>query len=276
LKLFNTSYDSQGFKQNVPTFRFCVLVAIIVVFILVLADSFYTVSIGEIGVALNKLNGKTSSQKTGYHFKIPFVESIWKYDVRTSLLKIRNTGASVDLQEVSFELGINYRPVYDKVDVLHKTIGPNYVNIILIPAVHECSKSIMARFPVEQIIARREEVRQLMEEKLKTVLSAHNLIVESVNIEDVDFSVEFVKKVEEKQLAEQNIIVQRNNKLAAEENAKQTKILADAEAYKNEKLRDSTSHTVVSLEWIRKWDGRLPQTVLGKDANVLLSIKDKD
>ncbi|MDR3112358.1 MAG: prohibitin family protein [Elusimicrobiota bacterium] len=276
MKLFNTSYDSQGFKQNVPTFRFCVLVAIIVVFILVLADSFYTVSIGEIGVALNKLNGKTSSQKTGYHFKIPFVESIWKYDVRTSLLKIRNTGASVDLQEVSFELGINYRPVYDKVDVLHKTIGPNYVNIILIPAVHECSKSIMARFPVEQIIARREEVRQLMEEKLKTVLSAHNLIVESVNIEDVDFSVEFVKKVEEKQLAEQNIIVQRNNKLAAEENAKQTKILADAEAYKNEKLRDSTSHTVVSLEWIRKWDGRLPQTVLGKDANVLLSIKDKD
>jgi regulator of protease activity HflC (stomatin/prohibitin superfamily) len=274
MKMFNTIYDEQGFKQTTPTSSFFILIGSIILAALIFINSFYMVSIGEVGVKLNKFNGKTSSQRTGYHFKYPFAESIWKYDVRTSLLKIKNTGASIDLQEVSFELGINYRPVYDKVDILHKTIGPNYVNIILIPAVQECSKSIMARFPVEQIIAKREEVRLLMEEKLKTMAALYNVIIESVNIEDVEFSTEFVKKVEEKQLAEQNIIVQRNNKLAAEENAKQTKILADAEAYKNERLRASTSQTVVSLEWIKKWDGRLPQTMLGKDSDILLNVKE--
>lgn len=45
--------------------------------------------------------------------------------------------------------------------------------------------------------------------------------------------------------------------------AEAKRIQADAEAYKNQKLAQSTDARVVELEWVKKWDGKLPQYMLG-------------
>ena len=53
--------------------------------------------------------------------------------------------------------------------------------------------------------------------------------------------------------------------------AEAKKISADAQSYANAKLAASTDERVVSLKWVEKWDGKLPQYMLGD--KTLMQIK---
>ena len=48
------------------------------------------------------------------------------------------------------------------------------------------------------------------------------------------------------------------------------KAKAEAEAESQRLLRLATSKEVVSLKWIEKWDGKLPEIMSGKDGAALL------
>ena len=47
----------------------------------------------------------------------------------------------------------------------------------------------------------------------------------------------------------------------------------EAEAQKQKLLRDSSNQTVINLKWIEKWDGHLPQYMLGDKAMIMFNDK---
>ena len=52
--------------------------------LLVGCGSCFFVSAGEVGVIFNSVTGKTESYQQGLHGKVPFVESVITFDVKTS------------------------------------------------------------------------------------------------------------------------------------------------------------------------------------------------
>jgi regulator of protease activity HflC (stomatin/prohibitin superfamily) len=262
-------------KQVRQVVRSVVIGVVVLLGLIVFFGSWFVVDVGTVGVKFNTVSGKTASYQQGFHFKLPLLENITKFDVKTQRLDEKAVGASKDLQEVTFELALNYRLVYDKVNELYVKVGRDYQQKVIIPAVNEIVKASASKFPVEQIIVNREVLKTMIEETLTKKLETYDIVVENVNIMDIDFTPEFNKVVEAKQIEEQKIKTAEYQKRQAEELKQKTIFEAEGEARKQQLLRESVSEKVISLKWIEKWDGKLPQIIAGDKGGMLLNIPAK-
>lgn len=250
-------------------------VAAVVIGLAVLIVGFGTwfiVDVGTVGVKFNAVTGQTASCQQGFHFKVPLLESVTKFDVKTQRMDEKAVGASKDLQEVTFELALNYHLDYAKVNELYVKVGRDYQQKVIYPAINEIVKATASKFPVEQIIVNREVLKTEIEKSLATKLGLYDIIVENVNLVDIDFTAEFNKVVEEKQIEEQRIKTAQYVRMQAEEQKKTTILQAEAEAQKQNLLRAAVSEKVISLKWIEKWDGKLPDIIAGDKGGMLLNI----
>ena len=276
-----------------------VLTGIVVLVLIIAAFSmFYTIESGQEGVLLTfGQAGKVPSQP-GLHFKLPFVQRVVKFDMRTQALGQSaiegggNGGAlesasSKDLQIVSVELVVNYRLSTGKSAEIFSTIGAGYEDTVIIPAVHEATKAVIAKFNAQELITNREQVRSEIQALLQEKMQQFNINVQSVSITKFDFSKQFNDAIEAKQTSEQLALKasndlkrieveaqqraaeatgQRDAKIAIAEGDSQATVLnAKAEAEKvrlvQEQLKQSPQY--VSYLLALKWSGNLPSNYLG-------------
>ena len=242
-------------------------IAAIIIIAFIALSSFFIVEVGFVGVRINVLTGETKSFSQGTYPKLPFVHQVVNYDVKTQ---------KKDLQTVRARIVVNFRPVYEKVNDIHIKIGKDYFVKVIYPAIQEVSKTAISKLPVENIIVERENLRAAIEENLRKKIEEYNIIIENVNIVDIQFTAEFNRVVEEKQIEEQKVKKIQYQRMQAEEEKKRVILLAEAEAQKQKLLRDSSNQTVINLKWIEKWDGHLPKYMLGDKSNSMIMLSDKD
>ena len=236
--------------------------------------SVYVIEPGQIGVKVNTVSGATQSVEPGWHFKRPVLDAVYKYSVRTQLAEYKAVGASRDLQEVTLDVQINFRPVYEAVNKIHVSIGPAYIERVINPAVYESAKAAIAQFNAEEMMVERERLRAIIEEKLKGNLAAYFIFIETVNIKDIDFRDEFNKSVEAKVIEQQKVKTAEYRALQAEQEKKAAILLAEGEAERQRLLTRSASKDSIALAWIAKWQGTTPQVIAGSNSNFLLNIGD--
>lgn len=250
-------------------------IVICILALIVGCGSYFTVGAGVVGVTFNSFTGNTASYSQGTYLKIPGIVSVIKFDVKTQRESIKANSASKDLQKVLVSVVVNYHLDYQKVNDLYVKVGQDYVDKIIYPAVNESVKASVAQFPVEEIIVKREDVKTLIESALKDRLKVYNIILETVNLVNISFDDEFNKVVEQKQIEEQKIKTAEYIKRQAEQNKQATILEAEGEAQKNALLRQSISKDTVSMEWIRKWDGKLPMYMMGDKTMMMIPSKDQ-
>ena len=255
------------------------IVIIFVVAILVLITAGNPIAIidaGERGVVFSRITGvKATVMEEGLNFKMPFVESVVKYDVRTQKLERKFEAASKDLQSVEVRTVVNYHLETAMVSKIHQEIGTDYERKIILPAVEEAVKIGVAQFPVEKIIVEREKLKGIVTELLKIEMVKDNIIVENVNLVNIDLSAEFNKIVELKQMEEQKIKTAEYTKKQAQQEKEMVILHAEAQATKQKLLRQSVNKDIIALKWIEKWDGTLPQTMLGEGSVPMIDIRGK-
>jgi regulator of protease activity HflC (stomatin/prohibitin superfamily) len=266
------NFDSNEAKKIAKNVSFA---AVILLLACLLFGSFFTVPVGFVGVRINIITGQTESFSRGTYLKIPIVHKVVNYDVKTQRQEFTATSASKDLQAVHAMIVVNFRPDYSKVNDIHTNIGSDYQWKVIDPAVQEAAKAAISKLPVEMVVVERENLRTSIEKRLAEKLAAYNIIIENVNITNIDFSSEFNRVVEEKQIEEQKVKKAEYQRLQAEEEKKRAILLAEAEAAKQQLLKQSTNKEVISLKWIEKWDGRLPQYMMGDGQNVIMALPDK-
>lgn len=239
--------------------------------------SYFNVGAGEVGVVYNSFTGNTSSHQRGMHLKVFWFDSVTKFDVQTQKEDVMAESASKDLQKVGVKAVINYHLNYEKVDEVYVKVGSDYSEKVIHPTLNEVLKAATAQFPAVEIIVKREELKKMAEENLKTRLLVYNIILESLNLANITFEAEFNKVVEAKQIEEQKIKTAQYKRQQAEENKKTTILDAQAEAEKQRLLSNSVTKDVISLKWIEAWKeggSKMPQ-VIGSGSNVFMDMRGK-
>ena len=244
-----------------------VLIAVVAVF--VVANCFTIVDAGHTGVVvtLGKVNEGVLAE--GMHVKAPFVQKVVKIDNRIVKLEVSTEAFSKDLQTVSTTLAINYRVDSAKSYSLYKNIGANYEAVLVTPAVNEVLKAITAKYTAEESVTNRSLISDGLIEGLNEKLNASGLYVTDVNIINFDFSEAFINAIEEKQVAQQQLLKAETEKQTAitnaEAEAEATMIKAEAEAEANKKIKASLDDNVIRSKFYEKWNGELPQA-MGSDS----------
>ncbi len=234
-----------------------------------LMGSFFVIDAGERGVvlrfgAVNRVVGE------GLHYKVPMMESIVRMSVRVQKSTAKTEAASRDLQIVHTTMVLNYNVVADRVGEVYQTIGLNYVEKIIDPAVEESFKAASARYTAEELISKREALKTEVRKFLKDRLAPSGINVVELSITDFEFSQEFNRAIESKQTAEQLALKAKRDLERIKVEAQQKIAAAQAEAEALRLQRQVISPELVKLRQIEaqmkaidKWDGRLPNVTGG-------------
>jgi prohibitin 2 len=225
---------------------------------------FGTIGAGERGVQLRfgAVTGKVLGE--GLYFRIPIMESIRVVDVKVQNDQVEASAASKDLQSVNSIVAVNFHVNPEQVAMLFQGVGEEYKSRLIDPALQESVKASTAKFTAEELITKREEVREEVKRHLKDKLEIRGIIIDDFNIVDFNFSNSFNEAIEAKVTAEQSALAAKNKleqiKFEAEQAIASAKGRAEALRIESEALKSNPE--ILELRALEKWDGRLP-TVTG-------------
>jgi len=250
---------------KIVTFSIIGFLALIVFF-----NTFTTVKSGHTGVVATFGKVSTGVLTEGLHIKIPFVQQIIQIDNRVLKAEVICTSASKDLQTVSSTIALNYKVANGNSAELYKNVGVDFQDKIVTPAIQEAVKGVTAKFTAEELITNRQIVGEQMKETLAKKIEGFGLQLQIFNIIDFQFSQEFNAAIEAKQTAQQNALKAEQDlvriKVEAQQQIEQAK--AEAEAYKLKSLEITNS--MILMEYIKKWDGKLP--TITSDGTMMFDI----
>ncbi len=231
--------------------------------------SYFTVPAGSVAVKL-RFGKIIDSYTEGIHTKIPFIDQVEKFSVRIKKDSFQTEAFSKDLQTVKLTLAINHRIQPDTIISIYRNLGPDYTNTVLRPMVEEWTKAVLAKYSAEAVISNRVQVAQELDQILKSKMNEKQVIVSDIAITDFDFSPQFLKAVEEKQIAEQEAKRATNLVEKVKKEAEQKILQAEAEAKSLRLQREVVSDNLIKLRQveaqlkaIEKWDGRMPTYMAG-------------
>lgn len=242
--------DSVSMKKIVSLALVGILVLIGVV---TLFSSMRSVDTGRIGVVTSygKVTGRELEE--GFAWVAPWgINNVTEYDVKTQKEEQTSTAATKDLQDATAKVVLNYRLERGEVSTIHQTVGQNYKDVIVTPAIQSAFKSNTAKYTALELVNKRGTVESDVKTELQKRLSPRGIIVEDVSLVDLQYSDSFSKAIEQRQVAEQNA-------KRAEYNLQQARLDAQSQDVQAQTL----TKEYLQLKAIEKWDGHLPKATGG-------------
>lgn len=223
----------------------------------------------------------------GLHFYEPWGTDLITYNIKNQTIKCKTPAFTKDVQGMDITLSVTFNLVKDKVIDLHTSTGKQYAKILIEPSILAATKDAIGKMEADAIVGNREIASKGILEALQTRLSPYGINVTLINIENIDYSDAFERAVEDKQVALQNSIKEKNETARLREVAQQNVIKAEADAkamlakaeadaqaklkvaeaeakaieMKNKALAQSKA--LIEYETVKTWDGKLPTQLLG-------------
>lgn len=234
----------------------------VLIAIIILWNTFYIVNAGERAVLVTLGNPSDQVISEGLNLKIPFIQSVVIFDIKTMKDEVDASAASKDLQTVSAKVAVNYHLQSESATRIYKEVGTDYVNRILSPAIQESVKAATAQYNAEELVTKRELVREAIKQLLISKMESRGITIEDVLITNFDFSKAFNDAIENKQVMVQNALASENKLKQIEFEAQQrvTQAKGEAEAIKIQAAAITVQggKEYVQLQAIAKWSGILP------------------
>lgn len=234
---------------------------------LIFFGCFGTIHTGEIGIKtrFGKIVGTTSNE--GIIWKSP-LDTITKINVKVQ--KYSNDKeldtSTKDMQVVTnIKAVVNYQIDGTKAVDLYKTVGKNYKEIVLEPAIQETIKAIISKYTSEELVTKRSEISQDINNTLNEKLTVYGIKSVSVAINNFDFSSAYNQAIEKKAVAEQEVQTSKNQLEKAKIEAETKKVKAQGDAEANALLEKSLTKEILIEKWIEKWDGSTPKVSGGNN-----------
>ena len=255
--------EMRSFMKN-KSVRMALIIGVSLLFFLILKP-WVQIGAGERGIVLHFGAVQPVVLGEGLHFRIPMMMQVVRMDVKVQKATTDATASSSNLQEVSSTVAINYHIIPDKANIVYQSIGIEFKERIIDPAVQEVVKAVSARYSAEDLITKRSAVSDAMKSTLTERLLAHNIAVDALSIVGFSFSKIYMDAIESKQTAEQLAMkAQRDlERIKIEGEQKITSAKAEAEALRLQ--RENISPDLIelrkieaNLEAIKKWNGILP------------------
>jgi regulator of protease activity HflC (stomatin/prohibitin superfamily) len=264
----------------------------------IMFGSWYTVDQQERAVVTR--NGAVVDEAgPGLHFKTPWLESIHKFDVTTTKLGYKQafTFHSFDQQEGTAWVSLNYHIAPDKVREVYSAFGDSISPTKIEPTFGQEIGVAFGKVTAQQIINNRDTLSATMVQDLSAALAPYNVVVETVQVEKVDFNQHFTDSINA--LIQQEVAVRTQKQLLEQEKinadiavtkatgaANSAKAAADGESYRIMKLAEAQSEAIrkqgdalrsnplfVELTKANKWDGKLPLTMIPNGTTPIMDFR---
>lgn len=214
--------------------RVCAVGAALAALLFVLVPaSFHTVDTGEIAV-VKHLGKARAVRSSGTYFDFWLTEQYVTYDATVQTLNISTGAYSKDAQSMDFDMTVQYQiNAEQSIEIAEKygslqTLSNRIESVSL-----ERAKSILSSYSAMTIIETRESISPEVERTIQSTISDNYYVtIVAVVLTNIDFSEEFEETVEQKMIAEQQVITAEYEKekaiVAAEQQLEVARLNAQA------------------------------------------------
>ncbi|HSI20215.1 MAG TPA: prohibitin family protein [Verrucomicrobiae bacterium] len=239
-------------NPTLPKGKIIFFVSLAVIFLWLLT-SLVAIDVGKVGVVtqFGRITGREIDPGLSVKAPWPF-QSVTLFDARVQKEQSNVAAASSDLQEIRSTIALNYHLDRGRISEIYQTIGIDFSDKVIAPAIQEAFKATTASYTASDLLTKRTEVKEASKKILEERLGKRGIVVDDMSIVNFDFSAEFNKAIEAKQVAQQE--AER-----AFYKLEQAKKEAEAQAVQKESL----TAEILQKQAIEKWDGHMPQYVGG-------------
>ena len=255
------------------------IIILVIIILMAISSIFVTVPTGFVGVKTRFGKAQEGHVEEGLNIQLPFIERIVRIDCRTKKIEATSEASTKDLQTVSTSIAVNYNVNKETATKLYREVGVEYESIIIAPAILEAIKSSMAQYTAEELITKRSDVSNEIQESLIEKIEDKGFTVSEFNITNIDFSPEYDQAIEAKAVKQQEVVaaraelekqqIQNEKEISiAEKNAKVMEL-------QNSQITENTlrlKKLEIMQGFIEKWNGILPDTMLSESADTFFDI----
>jgi len=241
------------------------IIVVLILFVLFAFKPWVQVGAGERGIVQNFGAVQDVVLNEGIHFKMPIAQTVTMMDVKIQKEVTAAAASSSDLQDVALSVALNFHIIPSKANLVYQTIGVEFKERIIDPAIQEVMKAVSARYTAEELITKRPAVSTEIQNALTQRLLESYISVDAFSIISFSFSQTFTDAIEAKQTAEQNALKAKRDLDRIKVEAEQTiaSATAEAEALRLQKMNISPDlielrKIEANLKAIEKWNGILP------------------
>lgn len=195
--------------------------------------SWYTVGQDERGV-LTRWGAITADNiEPGLHWKTPWMDAATQISVATQRTVYENMEAySRDQQPAHFKISVNWHVPADKVGEVFWRYGgeDGLVDRLLDRHVPQQSKNVFGKYNAITLIQDRNTFNADVYKAIESSLGNQPIVLESIQVEDVQFSADYIAAVKERMIAEVQVQKLRQQEEQQKVNAEITVINANAAA----------------------------------------------
>jgi regulator of protease activity HflC (stomatin/prohibitin superfamily) len=275
----------------------------ILVVLAIITGSWYTIDQTQRGVLLR--NGALIAiVQPGLHFKWPLIESIYKVDMQTHNFTFDKVNSySADQQPADLKVSVTLHVSPDKVGEMYSRFAGDQeaaVSRLITPHMNQEVKVVFGQYTAQRAITARGQLNADAAKALTDAIAYDPIfVIEGVQIENIDFSPQYIQSVEARMQAE--VAVQQQQQLLAQEKIKAdiavtqatgraNSIRAEAQAQADATVLKgnaeaaaiaarakalSDNPTIIQLTQAERWNGVLPTTMLPGSAVPFLNVTSK-
>ncbi len=249
------------------------------------AGPFVEVPAGNVGVVTNFGSVQPVTLEPGLHFVMPIYQRVTNVDTRVQPHQFQEIdAASKELQTVKLTGVMNYHIDGQFASDLFQRVGSDFAAKIIDPAFNDFIKTVVPDYSVNDILAKRDEIRSLAKGQLAANLAQYHIVVDDIYISNIAFSDAFQQAIEAKQVAqqqvqtEQQILAQKQIQAQqavaqAQGQADATVALAKGQSEANDLLNASLTDQILQYQYIQKLTDKIQVMLLPSGNQTIFDLK---
>ncbi|MCB0272339.1 MAG: prohibitin family protein [Bdellovibrionales bacterium] len=252
-------------------------VVIFIGLVVLLVTSVKQVNEGERGIKTTWGKMVGEPLMPGIHFFNPISSGVILMDVREDKLEGNEPCFTKDTQLVEVAYALTLYPDPAMIGKIYSQFGTAWKQKVIKQTIQSSIKDVTGQFIADDLVSKREEARTEAFIEIQAALKERNIEVTRLDITNLDFDDAYEKAVEAKVVAVQRAIEAKNRTEQIKEEAKQKieQANADAEAMRIKTRALSENKSLVDYEAVQKWDGKLPQYMLGNGSLPFIHLNQK-
>ncbi len=259
-------------RMKLKTIAALTFLSLLLLFALLANRILFTINSGQSGVRWRRFHDGTVLDKTyeeGF-FIIPPWDKFYIYNIRNQQVSADVQALSVNGLSIDVSYSVRYRPEKKLLPLLHTSVGPDYLNVVITPEVEATIRKVIGQYYPEEIYSSQRAIVERMVSEAFLQIEERFIVVDDLLITRITLP-EKVRNAIEDKLAEKEIAESFIYRIKqAEREAKRKEIESKGIAVYNQTVNTSLNPDVL------RWQGIMATKDLATSQNAKVVVIGSD
>jgi regulator of protease activity HflC (stomatin/prohibitin superfamily) len=261
----------------------------------------------NVGVVVTPKGVRVEPIHTGWHIVYPWQDvhmmdkTVWVYTCAESPKEGAKPNADAiwsptkDGIKLGFDVSVSWRILADQAPWIYQNVTENdggnsgrYLwleeNVIRPKLKSALALTVSNYTPIEAYSTKRQSIQNEILKRIGDECKQYKLQIDNVDVREVYYNKEYEVSINAKKLAEQEAlrlveVTKQQEELKKQEAIKKDIAILKAEGEAKSLQIKGNSITnnpkIIELQWIEKWDGKLPEYMMGNGQGVMMNLNNK-